>query len=131
MWLWMFSPASITPSLLHTHLHLDTKSYYKDKRAKPGNIQTKEKLFWNNEYRNGKTLIRKEILWFFLNFFMPLKMGQIGCPETSVNTNLRCVTSQKRSHLNRGGSLNIKKRLCCFSLFKDYRSQLAGTTSNW
>jgi len=25
----------------------------------------------------------------------PLKMGPIGCTETSVTTNLRCVTSQK------------------------------------
>jgi len=27
----------------------------------------------------------------------PLKMGTIGCPETSVTTNLRCLTSQKKS----------------------------------
>ena len=26
-------------------------------------------------------------------------MGQIGCPETSVNTNLRCVTSHKDEEL--------------------------------
>ena len=25
----------------------------------------------------------------------PLKMGAIGCPKTSITTNLRCVTSQK------------------------------------
>jgi hypothetical protein len=29
-----------------------------------------------------------------------LKMGPIGCPETSINTNLRCVTSQKGGDLN-------------------------------
>jgi len=26
-------------------------------------------------------------------------MGPIGCPEMSVNTNLRCVTSQKSKYL--------------------------------
>jgi len=56
---------------------------------------------------------------------------QVGRPETSISTNLRCVTSQKRSHSNRDGSLNINQLLRCFSVFKDYRSQLAGTTSNW
>jgi len=27
----------------------------------------------------------------------PLKMGPIGCPETSVTLSVRCVTSQKRA----------------------------------
>jgi hypothetical protein len=29
----------------------------------------------------------------------PFKMGQTGCPEMSVITNLRCVTSQKNENL--------------------------------
>jgi hypothetical protein len=46
---------------------------------------------------------------YFLSFkgrYIPrLLMGLIGCPETSVTTNLRCVTTPKRkSHLHRGGS---------------------------
>ena len=29
----------------------------------------------------------------------PLKIGPIGCLETSVNTNLRCITSQRSEYL--------------------------------
>jgi len=32
-------------------------------------------------------------------------LGRIGCHETSVTNNMRCVT---RSHLHHGGSLKIK-----------------------
>jgi len=36
----------------------------------------------------------------------PLNMGLMGCPETSVNTNQRCVTSQKIEDLSPAYSLN-------------------------
>ena len=38
------------------------------------------------------------------------KMGPISCPETSVTTNLHCVTSQKSEDVicNRGGSLKSR-----------------------
>jgi len=31
----------------------------------------------------------------------PLNMGQVGCPEKSVTTQLRCLTSQKSEDLLR------------------------------
>jgi hypothetical protein len=38
----------------------------------------------------------------------PVKIGQIGCPETSVrnyHSTLRKIPKERRSHLHRGGSL--------------------------
>jgi hypothetical protein len=49
----------------------------------------------------------------------PLKMGPIGCLETSVqnyHSTLRNTPEERRSHLNRGGSLKSRQNLCACSL---------------
>jgi len=43
-----------------------------------------------------------------------LKMGAVGCPETSVwnyHTMLRNIPEKRRSHLHRGGSLSSRSSL--------------------
>ena len=58
----------------------------------------------------------------------PLKMGPIGCPETSVNnygSTLRNIPEERRSHLHRGSSVKsltvsfsistVLQRICAFS----------------
>jgi hypothetical protein len=64
-----------------------------------------------------------EVLWFSPVFppvrhihvpswtFWPLKMGPIGCPETSVqnyHSTLHNIPEERRSHLHRGGSLKTR-----------------------
>jgi hypothetical protein len=47
----------------------------------------------------------------------PLKMGSIGCPETSVqnyHSTLRNIPEEGRYHLYRGGSLKFRTHLNCF-----------------
>jgi len=61
-------------------------------------------LFWD---------IPQHILVIFSSswIFWPLKMGPIGCPETSVRNyhdTLRCISEERKSHLLRGGSLKSR-----------------------
>ena len=41
----------------------------------------------------------------------PLKMGPIGCTETSVTTSLRCVTSQKSEDIVYTAGESLKSRI--------------------
>jgi hypothetical protein len=56
------------------------------------------------------SLFRKLSSWTY----WPLKMGPIGCPETSVknyHSPLRNTPEERRSHVHRGGSLKSHRRL--------------------
>ena len=59
---------------------------------------------WNSEKKKDQAVI-----WAA----GPLKMGPIGCPETSVNkyqSTLRNVAEERRSHVHRGASLEPWRR---------------------
>ena len=53
-----------------------------------------------------------------------LKTGSIGCPETSVTTDQRCVTSHKSKDLNVWRSLSVAKEKV-ISLFMVYLTVLS------
>jgi len=53
----------------------------------------------NRKVQNMKLPRRLRVKTQAVGLFEPCKMGPISCPETSVTTNLRCVTSQKNEGL--------------------------------
>jgi hypothetical protein len=56
----------------------------------PDTFQTRWSLSFRRLYMRGK--VKCVTAW-------PLKMGPMGCPETSVTTNQLCVTSQQNEDL--------------------------------
>jgi hypothetical protein len=65
---------------------------------------------------NGNVVktIRKEEVEIKSPDSLPLKMGPIRCPETSINNyhmTPRNIPEERRSHQHRGGSLKSRKRL--------------------
>ena len=62
----------------------------------PSHVCTVPSNFWNNGH-----------IFFHLSWnAWPLKKTPIGCPETSVATNQRCVISQKSEDLNKCPTLH-------------------------
>jgi hypothetical protein len=62
--------------------------------------------FWDNISFPSSGVKKSKSFWNYSWIFWPLKMGRIGCPETSVMSyhNTLCnIREERRSHLLRGG----------------------------
>jgi hypothetical protein len=55
-------------------------------------------VHWRGEWEGSGAEL--DVFKEYMQAVLTLQDGPIACPETSVNTNLRCVTSQKSEVLN-------------------------------
>jgi hypothetical protein len=79
-------------------------------------------MFWDNPSVPSSRMSNPRIP-FFLNT-LPLKMGPIGCPETSVRNYHYCLCNspeERTSRLQRSGSLKSRISVVCRTLAKIVR----------